>query len=227
MDSEYDLICVGSGIGGCAAAAAAADAGARALVVERAEVVGGVTAVSGGQIWVPGNRWARALGMSDTAEEGARYIDAVARGHNDPARTRALLGAADEARDLFTGQGLDLRVIRGLPDYYHPEAAHSAVEGRVQVGFPTGELEEAGEPRYRTHWAVHPHETIVNASGAVRRRELLSRDQRGAAPVRRGVAAAAPTGRPGSSSTTTSRNGARCRQHAGCILHSFGCDATR
>ncbi|GAA1393772.1 FAD-dependent oxidoreductase [Pseudonocardia kongjuensis] len=316
MHSEYDLICVGSGIGGCAAAAAAADAGARTLVLERTDVVGGVTAVSGGQIWIPGNRWAAALGIADTAEDGARYIDAVAGGHNDPARTRALLGAADEALDLFTARGLELRVLRGLPDYYHPDVAHSTAEGRylepvplpadalggwagrlrrtavwsmggdgggttpaaelvtgqalagyflraalgagaqvmtgarvtglrsrdgavtgvvlddgreiaarlgvvlatgaydrnrelvhrfegvlddhgtgsppgitgdhlgmaaalgasiralpaarntVQVGFPTGEPDEDGGPRYRTHWVVHPHEIIVNAQGA-------------------------------------------------------------
>ncbi|WP_166665891.1 FAD-dependent oxidoreductase [Pseudonocardia autotrophica] len=155
VDDEYDLICVGSGIGGCAAAAAAADAGARALVVERAQVVGGVTAVSGGQIWIPGNRWARALGMSDTAEEGARYIDGVAGGNNDPARTRALLGAADGALDLFTGRGLDLRVIRDLPDYYYPEAGHSAAEGRYlePVPLPAGALGEwAGRLRRTAVW---------------------------------------------------------------------------
>ncbi|MEQ3551135.1 FAD-dependent oxidoreductase [Pseudonocardia nematodicida] len=157
MDDEYDLICVGSGIGGCAAAAVAADAGARALVIERADVVGGVTAVSGGQIWVPGNRWARELGIADSAENGARYIDGVARGHNDPDRTRALLGAAGEAIEFFTGRGLALRVIRGLPDYYFPDAAHSVPDGRYldPVPLPASALGDwAGRLRRTAVWSM-------------------------------------------------------------------------
>ncbi|ANY09598.1 FAD-binding protein [Pseudonocardia sp. HH130630-07] len=136
MDSAYDLVCVGSGIGGCVAAAAAADTGARALVVERADVVGGVTAVSGGQVWAPGNRWARALGLADSAADGAGYISAVAGGHNDPHRTSAVLGAAGEALGFLAGHGLALRVIRGLPDYFYPEAAHSTAEGRYLEPVP-------------------------------------------------------------------------------------------
>ena len=42
-DEEVDLICVGSGIGGCAAAIAAAEAGLKAVVVEKSPKLGGTT----------------------------------------------------------------------------------------------------------------------------------------------------------------------------------------
>ena len=61
-----DLVVVGSGGAGLAAALAAALAGARATVLERAAVIGGTTAVSGGGMWLPGNRF--------MAERGSRTI---------------------------------------------------------------------------------------------------------------------------------------------------------
>ncbi|MFD2499837.1 FAD-dependent oxidoreductase [Rhizorhabdus histidinilytica] len=54
-DDSYDIVCVGSGAGGLAAAVVAAERGARVLVVEKDDKLGGVTALTGGQIWVAPN----------------------------------------------------------------------------------------------------------------------------------------------------------------------------
>ena len=51
-DEEVDLICVGSGISGCAAAIAAAAAGLRVMVLEKSHKLGGTTIWSLGIVWV-------------------------------------------------------------------------------------------------------------------------------------------------------------------------------
>jgi 3-oxosteroid 1-dehydrogenase len=69
-DIEADVVSVGSGGGGLSAAITAHDHGASALVLERSHQVGGVTAYSMGEVWIPGNHLARAAGIQDTPESG-------------------------------------------------------------------------------------------------------------------------------------------------------------
>lgn len=51
----FDLIVVGSGAAGMAAALTAARHGLSAVIVEKARHWGGSTARSGGGVWIPGN----------------------------------------------------------------------------------------------------------------------------------------------------------------------------
>ncbi|MDD9876174.1 MAG: FAD-dependent oxidoreductase [Magnetovibrio sp.] len=74
---EFDLVVVGSGAAGLSAALAAAVAGARVVVLEKAPVIGGTTAMSGGCIWVPGHHRMGELGVSDSPEAAMDYIRAV------------------------------------------------------------------------------------------------------------------------------------------------------
>ena len=118
---EVDVVCVGSGIGGCAAAATAARLGARVLLVEKAAKVGGVTAYSGGQVWIPGTRQQAALGIEDTVESGAAYLEEVSGGWGDHERTLSLLRGAREALEYFEAEhGFGMQVIKDLPDYVLP-----------------------------------------------------------------------------------------------------------
>ena len=50
-----DFLVVGSGAAGMTGALRAADLGGEALVVEKASMYGGSTALSGGVVWVPNN----------------------------------------------------------------------------------------------------------------------------------------------------------------------------
>ncbi len=56
--SEFDLVVIGAGGAGLSAAVFAAMDGARVLVVEHTEYVGGTTAWSAGTTWVPGTHHA-------------------------------------------------------------------------------------------------------------------------------------------------------------------------
>jgi 3-oxosteroid 1-dehydrogenase len=69
------IVVAGSGASGLVAALAAVDAGADVLVVERAEELGGTTALGGGRVWVPANHCPENAG--DSTEAARRYLDGL------------------------------------------------------------------------------------------------------------------------------------------------------
>lgn len=80
FSDEVDVLVVGLGMaGGCAAVEAAA-AGARVLVLERAAVAGGTTAMAGGHFYLGGGTAVQeATGQADSAAEMAAYLTAVSK----------------------------------------------------------------------------------------------------------------------------------------------------
>ena len=67
-DRRVDVIVVGTGAAGLAAAIAAHDGGAEVLVLEKADMIGGTTGVSGGMPWVPCNRHMAEVGVGDSVK---------------------------------------------------------------------------------------------------------------------------------------------------------------
>jgi len=131
-DLEADVVSLGSGIGGLSAAITAHENGASALVLERADQVGGVTALSLGEVWVPGNSHELALGIEDSPESGFRYLKRLSMGYGDDAAILNLTLHAREALDYFESRvGLRMMVIRGCPDYYYGHSNDSVAEGRL------------------------------------------------------------------------------------------------
>ncbi|MCZ0982543.1 FAD-dependent oxidoreductase [Streptomyces diastatochromogenes] len=76
-DHTYDVVVVGSGAAGMAAALTARLRGLTALVLEKTEAYGGSTALSGGAIWVPDNFHLDEAGLGDTPEKARAYLDAT------------------------------------------------------------------------------------------------------------------------------------------------------
>ncbi|MBT4043761.1 MAG: FAD-dependent oxidoreductase [Rhodospirillaceae bacterium] len=74
---QFDVVVVGTGAAGLSAALAASVHGAKTLVLEKAAVLGGTTAMSGGCIWIPGHHYMAAQGLSDSREAALAYIRAV------------------------------------------------------------------------------------------------------------------------------------------------------
>src|SRR6478752_1638816 len=113
-----DVICVGSGGGGLGAGITAAEAGAEALVIERAPRLGGVLAFSGGQVWAGAGHLAAAAGIDDSEQDTTTYLDFLAEGAAVPELRDVFVRRTPEALRFFTEGGVALQVIRGLPDYY-------------------------------------------------------------------------------------------------------------
>jgi 3-oxosteroid 1-dehydrogenase len=120
-DVVTDCVMVGSGGGSMCAALAAADAGLQTLVLEKADVVGGSTAMSGGVLWLPDNAVSRAAGVPDSRADALQYFDSVV-GHDrpstSPARVNAFLDGIAPMVDFLEGQGIRFRHCEGYSDYY-------------------------------------------------------------------------------------------------------------
>lgn len=130
-DREVDLLCVGGGLGGLAAAVRAHDLGGTVLVAERSDVVGGVAAYSGGFVWVGGDPLGSPTSAGDTVEATARYLDHI-QGERpvDRGARAAYLHDCREATAWFRSAGVPLRGIAGAHDLYHP-APGSTAQGRL------------------------------------------------------------------------------------------------
>ena len=98
--NQFDVVVIGSGAAGLSAGLRAQHLGAKVLVLEKASVIGGTTAMSGGCIWVPNHHHQVRHGVSDSPEEAMAYIRAVSPEgwHNsEEAQWRAFV---DEAKML-------------------------------------------------------------------------------------------------------------------------------
>jgi 3-oxosteroid 1-dehydrogenase len=93
---RFDVVVVGSGAGGMLAACRAADNGLSVIVLEKSEVYGGTSAVSGGGIWIPCNHHIAELGATDTREAARTYIEACTQGVTAAGKVDAYLDIAPQ-----------------------------------------------------------------------------------------------------------------------------------
>jgi 3-oxosteroid 1-dehydrogenase len=131
-DAETDVIAIGSGIGGLSTAITAHEQGARAMVLERSSQVGGVTALSMGEVWIAGNHHAHALNIDDSIDSGFRYLKRLSMDYGSDAAILNLVAHARHALEFFEERiGLRMEVIRGCPDYYYGVSNDCVAEGRM------------------------------------------------------------------------------------------------
>src|SRR6188474_635036 len=116
-DEVVDVVVVGSGGGALTAALSAADGGASVVVVEKDEFVGGTTAVSGGDMWIPCNRHIK---DKDSREEAIEYVRRLADGReSDPTLIEVYVDTAPGVLDyLESNTGYRSEPHIQLDDYY-------------------------------------------------------------------------------------------------------------
>lgn len=86
-----DLLVIGSGASGLAAAVTAAHHGLKVILVEKDAEFGGATAWSGGWMWVPGNPLARRAGIHEDPQQPRIYLQNELGTRYDAARVDAFL----------------------------------------------------------------------------------------------------------------------------------------
>ncbi|MGB8224888.1 MAG: FAD-binding protein [Polyangiales bacterium] len=79
-DRTVDLLVMGSGAAGMAAALRGHDLGLDVLLVEKSELYGGNSAMSGGVCWVANNPGMAKEGILDSDEDGFRYLKHITKG---------------------------------------------------------------------------------------------------------------------------------------------------
>ncbi|MEJ8814041.1 FAD-dependent oxidoreductase [Variovorax ureilyticus] len=131
-----DLLVVGSGAGGLAAAVTAAHLGLSVIVVEKESQLGGTTAWSGGWMWIPRNPLARAAGIEEDMARPLAYLRHELGAQFDEARARAFLENGPRMVDFFQRRTA-LRFIDGnaIPDF-HGHTPDASTGGRSVCAAP-------------------------------------------------------------------------------------------
>lgn len=101
-DFEYDVVVVGSGASGFTAAITAQKEGLNTLLIEKEKVFGGASALSGGGVWVPNNRYLKEAGVADSFAEAKEYLDATIGDR-----------VSDEIKETYLTRGIEML------DYLH------------------------------------------------------------------------------------------------------------
>ncbi len=114
--SEVDVVVLGTGGAGLAAALTAATNGARVAVYEKAPTVGGTTAVSGGITWIPAHD--RLAGAELSVADALKYLEAQSLGAMDRELVETFVRTGPAMLD-YLEQHSDLRfeIAEGFPDY--------------------------------------------------------------------------------------------------------------
>src|SRR3954447_16700663 len=96
-----DVLVVGSGASGLAAAITARKAGLDVIVLEKEPQFGGTTAFSGGILWIPGNPQAKQNGIQDSKDAVRTYLRHEAGNHYRPDVVDAFLEHGPEMLEFF------------------------------------------------------------------------------------------------------------------------------
>jgi 3-oxosteroid 1-dehydrogenase len=136
MTRQVDIIVVGSGAAGCAAALASAMLGLDTILIEKSERLGGATASSLGGLWVPCNALMAASGLSDERDAAMRYMRFLSGGYALAPMMAAYCDAAPRALADFAAEGVGFRLLRGLPDHYYPHVDGTTADGRMVEAAP-------------------------------------------------------------------------------------------
>jgi 3-oxosteroid 1-dehydrogenase len=119
-DEIVDVVVVGSGGAALTAAVRAANEGAKVLVVEKDDSIGGTTGVSGGVMWVPQNHHLEPAGLEDSRADAIAYLESIADGRAmDPALIEVFVDTVPKVLEYLEAHTpLQTQLVTNLPDYY-------------------------------------------------------------------------------------------------------------
>lgn len=173
---EADVLVVGSGAAAFASAITARAAGARVIMLEKADNIGGTTMRSGGGYWVPLNHWQKQAGYSDNRESALRYMARYSYPHLYQ-KNADYLGLPKQKYDLLTAY---VDNAHKMADYFEDVGAlHSIAEinwtGKAQVDY-MDHLPENEGIRGRTIYPKDQNGKLAYGSELIRQMEYWAKE---------------------------------------------------
>jgi 3-oxosteroid 1-dehydrogenase len=139
-DETYDVVVVGGGGGGLTAAYTAGLAGLRTVVLEKAEVFGGMTAYAGACLWLPGNHITAQAAEGDSVQGALTYLRATVGDPELEDRQRAYVSTSAELVQFLTRDPAIRFVYTPFPDYYDAPGRVRGGRGITPEKVPATEL---------------------------------------------------------------------------------------
>lgn len=128
MDRDYDVVVVGAGAAGLAAALGASQAGASVLVMEADRQVGGSSRLSGGHFYAAGTSVQRAAGVVDDADAMFEHYLTLNQWLVEPSVVRRYCDLSAPTFEWLSGLGVDFPVagvyrsgVSSVPRGHRPE----------------------------------------------------------------------------------------------------------
>lgn len=135
-DARYDLVVIGTGAAGMAAALFAAIREQKVLLVESTEYVGGTTALSAATTWIPNTHHAASVNPEDSRDNAEKFLDGIVGNRSSASLRGAFLDSSPEAvRVLEASSDVKFRPFAAHPDY-EQQYAGATISGRALEPLP-------------------------------------------------------------------------------------------
>lgn len=162
-DRSVDVLVVGFGAAGAAAAIEAASVGASVLVLERAGAPGGSAGLSGGELYLGGGTPVQqACGFSDTPEDMFAFLAAALGPHADLGKLRLYCDGSVDHFDWLVACGIDFQ-----PSLFEgPTWMPPTTDGLMWLGEDAWPYNQLAKPAPRGHRGRAPYfagQVVMNA----------------------------------------------------------------
>ena len=143
---HFDVVVLGSGAAALAAAVSASGHGAETIgVFEKASVIGGTSAMSGGMIWIPGNHHMKSNRLIDSREMALEYLGSLSHGRMRTDLLEAYVDVGPTMVQWFENNSeVVFEIVENFPDY-HPENPGGNQTGGRSLECPLFPFDELGE----------------------------------------------------------------------------------